>query len=276
MAPEVGGTAFDDGIESGIDATDALEVDDGQDPYEGWSEGDPDPEPAAESNDLDDGDEYVEEGAEDEGAPASGDVPAGWDWAKGLNPEHVQRSWEKFTQGMQEISAREAALQPYQQLYNELQTDPQLQAYLRAYFNGEPVAPPGRQVNPELMAVQDEMKLLQTQLEVDREFKSLHALVASEGFPPVDEAKVMQYAIDHNIPSMEAAYYGLNFRAARDTGREGAFEEVKRGKRAAVPKVGAKSDRGGRAVTTKDIADMTEEEFNAAYGDASFLKSVIG
>lgn len=280
MAPQVGGTAFSDGIESDIETnTEPIEVDDGADPYADWNPEDGNPSvEVGDDDDNDDGSQVGDEGDEpdegDEGdeAPAASTFPEGWEWAEGVNPEHARKSWEKFTQSMQEVSQREQQLQPYIQLAEELQSNPQLQEYVRAFFNGEPMAPPVK--DPALAAMEERQRMVETQLEVEREFKGLNAMVATEGLPPVDEDAVIQYALDHGIASMEQAYYGLNFRKVREAAREGAFKEVKKGQRAALPKVGGKGDQPKAPTTTKDIADMTAEEFEQNYG--SIVQGLVG
>lgn len=281
--PQIGGTAFDDGIESDIETNEGLEVDDsGVDPYADWNpeDGNP-PVDEDEAADEDDESQVADEVADtndsddsnDESDEGVSEFPAGWEWAQGVNPEHARKSFERFTQTMQELSDEKRELEPVRQLAEELQTNPELQAYIRSYFAGEPMAPPVK--DPAVAAIEERQRVIETQLEVEREFNGLKQLVAAEGYPPVNEDEVMRYAIEHGIPSMEQSYYAMNFRTARDAGREGAFKEVKRGKRAALPKVGGKGDSPKtKTTTTADIADMSEEEFLSGYG--SLVEKMVG
>jgi hypothetical protein len=193
-----------------------------------------------------------------------------WSWVdeKGVTPDVVRDSYENFTKKTQDLARERETLQPYQELMQELQGDPALQRVIREYFAS------GATPEKEIENIASELRTVQTQIAVDAEFKALREYVEAENLTPVNEDKVMEYAVAEGMPSMMAAYKAMYFEDARASARASLEKDIKKGKSAAVPKSN-RSDGGSTSkLTAQDVANMSEEDFVKGY--QGVVKGIVG
>lgn len=199
-----------------------------------------------------------EQGVEDEvgvgGEEAEDEDP--WAWASDVDPAKVRQTWEKFTPKWEEIKRREEELAQLEEFKRELQSDPNLVAHLRQYYD-----------NPvdELAAVKNQLGEIQAVISTDKELLDLSKYVSEENLPEFNERELLEYAARNGSPNLKAAYRDMTFDAVREASKDEAFAEVKRSKGAAVPKV-KKPDRSVSAeVTEAWIQSLTDEQFTENY-----------
>lgn len=198
--------------------------------------------------DIDTGGEFSDEG----GDP--------WAWAEGKDPEDVRKTFEKFTTRWQEVLDKEKELSPMVEFANEIQGDPNLQAYLRRYYEQ------GADDDVKLDAVRGELEQVKNQLAIKEELSDLKKFISDNpGFPEVDQKELLTFAAKGNYPDLQSAYKIMNFDAIRQSTEENTYDKIKETKGAVIPKVGSNDKRDKRGFTESDLASMSDEDFIANY-----------
>jgi len=207
----------------------------------------------------DTGDEYDFEGDEGE----SDDDP--WSWAKDLDPGSVKKTWTQYTQTRDEVLREkdEAAkvrqeLEPFMKLKDEILADPGLVKVIDDYYKN------GRPVDREMQDVKSEMQNLKSQIMTERELADVKAWAREQGYPDVEDSKVLKHAIDNNIANLKSAYKDMMFDELQEFKANKLQEGIKRSRSAASPKTGKPVD-GKRKFSTKDIYSMSDEDFIKNY-----------
>lgn len=206
---------------------------------------------------MGDGDEYIEDVAEE----ADDDNP--WSWAEGQDPEKIRNTWEKFTNEWEATRKEREELAPYKELYDEIQSDAGLQAHIRDYFNRE------KTPLDELEEVKRGLEETRFQIETERELEDVRKYANQEGLPEFDTKELLSHAAKGNFGNLKAAYRDLFFDEIREASRNQAFDDVKKLKGKAVPKVGAGEVAKASKFSEDDLANMSEEEFIKNYGTIS-------
>jgi|PlaIllAssembly_1097288.scaffolds.fasta_scaffold90929_2 hypothetical protein len=210
------------------------------------------------------GDEFSEDEVEEVEDVDEGEAPGPWDWAKDLDPDDVQKTYSKFTQKTQNLSTQEREVQrmrdelaPLSRLRDQLESDPGLVAAIEGYFMNA-----GSDPSSELAQVKQELTNVQTSIAIEKELGEVHKWVNAQGLPDFDDDEILQHATENRIMNLKAAYRDMNFEQVQDRKAEKLTEDIKRGKRAAVPKSRRADSAGGkRKYSEEDIAAMSDEDF---------------
>lgn len=195
----------------------------------------------------------------DETADAEDDP---WAWAKDADPAKVRNTWEKFTKEWEQVLKEKETITPYKELAEEIQSNPALAAHIRQFFE----AGGDKDPNNKLLAVEDEVNNLKAQLQVKEELIGLESYVKENELPSFKEKEVIQYAADNHSPNLMSAYKEMMFDEIRQAAKEKAFEEVKKTKGAAIPKVGAGEKSKAIGSDIEALLSGSEEEFEKNYG----------
>jgi hypothetical protein len=187
-----------------------------------------------------------------------------WDWAVGLEPEKIQKTWTNYTKNAQELAKERDELKPIAELRDEIMSNPQLQAHLKKFYEG--------QVDSgelELSSLRSELDGLKTELTVEKELVGLESYVKSEGLPEYDKRELLEFAAKGNYPSLEDAYKSFKFDEIRQSVEDKTYDKVKQTRGAAIPKVGAADKRTNKSFTESDLSTMSDEDFIKNYAQIS-------
>lgn len=209
--------------------------------------------------------EPAEAEAQEEEAPAEEDP---WAWLKDKDPNQVRPTVEKFTQAweeerkkQEELAKKEQELQPYMQLKDELETNPELFKVISEFMES------GRAPEAYINELRTEMRQMQTQLQVERELSDLHLMVQSKGLPDFQDEDIIQHAINIGAPDMAVAYRDYSYDKAQELAKEKVIKDIKASKGVQPPKAAAGDTPIIKAPSVNDIANMPEAEFLKQYGD---------
>lgn len=186
-----------------------------------------------------------------------------WSWVdeRGVKPEDVRKSFEGYTQKSQEIAEMKRSLEPYMELEKEIKSNPELQVYLRKFYDEGP--------NPELKmeALREEFESMRNEMTVKEELIGLNEFVNEGGLPEFDQRKLLEYAAKEGFPNLKAAYKDMMFDEIRQASEDGAYDKVKKTRGAAVPKVNESDKRKRGAYTEEDLEKMSDEDFIENYAE---------
>jgi DNA repair ATPase RecN len=174
-----------------------------------------------------------------------------WAWAADIDPSKVQKSWQNYTKTMQE-------LKPYKELAEEIQSNPALQAHLRAFYE-QP-----RGAEDELLNLKTEVQSLRQEQSVKEEYSELTQYLEDEKLPPVEFKTIVQYAGENKSPNLQTAYRDMMFDEIRNSTRDNTLAEVQKTRGAAIPNINA-GTKVTTGLTQREIDNMSNEEFEKRY-----------
>jgi hypothetical protein len=202
----------------------------------------------------------TEEVASEEPVEAESESP--WDWAKDADPDKVRKTWEKFTDEWGKLAEIEKQYQPYMELANEIQSNPELAQHLMSFYERE------RTPLDELQGLKSEMQALRESMSIKESLEDLHKYVAQdEALPEVDDRELLEYAAQNGIRDLMTAYRNMTYDVVRQNSEQRAYDKIKKTKGAAVPKVGTADKAKAGTITQKAIDKMTDEEFANRYDE---------
>jgi hypothetical protein len=209
--------------------------------------------------DDDAGDDDFDDSDEDEG----GEDP--WDWAKDVDPGDVKKTWTQYTQTRDEVlterkqaEAMREELEPFVKLREEILADPGLVGVIDDYFKNS------RPVDRELHEVKNEMQQLRSQIMTERELQDVQSWVDKNKYPKVDEAAILQHAVKNGIANLKSAYKDLMFDELQEFKADKMAKGIKKSRGAKSP-TSKKPASGKNSASSKDIYNMTDEEFIKNY-----------
>lgn len=206
------------------------------------------------------------QGAED--AQDAQDDP--WAWTQGLEPAHVRKTWEQYTQTREELLAEKKRLEPLREIAEAFESDPEFAQHVLSYGRRREEAMTAEE---QARAAMERVKSLEFALSTKAALADLHTRVVGNGWPDFDDAELLEAAATHRIADLEAAYLKLN--------KDAIFNAIKKGveaaevdKKKAKVETRAKADVAKSTYTQEDIAKMSDEEFERNYDAilASFRK----
>lgn len=184
-----------------------------------------------------------------------------WGWAKDADPEKVRNTWEKFTKEWEQVLKEKETITPYKELAEEIQSNPALAAHIRQFFENGGANDP----NNKLLAVEDEVNTLKAQLQVKEELIGLESYTKENDLPTFKEKEVIEYAAKNHSPSLMSAYKDMMFDEIRQASKDKAFEEIKKTKGAAIPKVGAGEKSKAISSDLDSLLGGSDEDFIKNY-----------
>ena len=216
----------------------------------------------------DDGIDEVDETNLDSGGDVVTDADNPFAWADGLDPNKIQKTWTNYTKDREEFLRKqkdwEDESKPILELRDEIMNNPELQAHLRKFYDGD-VDKTANQLD----ILKNKISELETGFTVKEELSDLKSYVGSEGLPEYDQRELLEYAAKGNYPTLQDAYKSLKFDEIRQSAEERAYDNVKKTRGASIPKIGKGNERENKTFTEKDLATMSDEDFIANYAQIS-------
>jgi hypothetical protein len=199
---------------------------------------------------ADESDEEVLEDAEEEDELG---------WLKEAGPENVKKTWTQYTQTREEVLKQQKELEPFVKLRDEIMGDPGLVAAIDEYYKT------GRPVDRTIEEVKQEMLGIKNQIATERELADVQKWVGEVGYPEVKDEQLLRHAVDNGIPNLKAAYKDMMFDKIQDVKANKVVSDIKKNRGVVSPSTKKPSDSGKRPVTSKDIYNMSEDDFIKNY-----------